>query len=239
MKKLFIGLTISAAVFGGFALAQSMTPGSAANQEAASKKLITAQEAKDIALKEVNGTITESDYDRDDKRPHYEFEIQSNKEEVNIEVDAETGKATITERETIKAAAVNEKVQDTDDEDDRAAVTQITEKAAVAAPKVSAVKEKVQDTDDEDDRAAVTQTTEKATALAPKASAKEVIKKAEAINIAKTVAKGTVTKVELDNDDDDQSQKYELEFKDGHVEYDVEVDAYTGKVLEVNQELED
>lgn len=206
MKKLFIGLTISAAVFGGFALAQSMTPGSAANQEAASKKLITAQEAKDIALKEVNGTITESDYDGDDKRPHYEFEIQSNKEEVNIEVDAETGKATITERETIKAAAVNEKVQDTDDEDDRAAVTQ---------------------------------TTEKATAAAPKAAAKEVITKAEAINIAKTVAKGTVTKVELDNDDDDQSQKYELEFKDGHVEYDVEVDAYTGKVLEVNQELED
>ena len=208
MKKLFIGLTISAAVFGGFALAQSMTPGSAANQEAASKKLITAQEAKDIALKEVNGTITESDYDRDDKRPHYEFEIQSNKEEVNIEVDAETGKATITERETIKAAAVNEKVQDTDDEDDRAAVTQTTEKATAAAPKAAAKQ-------------------------------KEVITKAEAINIAKTVAKGTVTKVELDNDDDDQSQKYELEFKDGHVEYDVEVDAYTGKVLEVNQELED
>ena len=208
MKKLVIGLTISAAVFGGFVLAQSMTPGSAANQEAASKKLITAQEAKDIALKEVNGTITESDYDGDDKRPHYEFEIQSNKEEVNIEVDAETGKATITERETIKAPAVNEKVQDTDDEDDRAAVTQTTEKAAVAAPKAAAKQ-------------------------------KEVITKAEAINIAKTVAKGTVTKVELDNDDDDQSQKYELEFKDGHVEYDVEVDAYTGKVLEVNQELED
>lgn len=208
MKKLFIGLTISAAVFGGFALAQSMTPGSAANQEAASKKLITAQEAKDIALKEVNGTITESDYDGDDKRPHYEFEIQSNKEEVNIEVDAETGKATITERETIKAAAVNEKALDTEDEDDRAAVTQTTEKATAAAPKAASKQ-------------------------------KEVITKAEAINIAKTVAKGTVTKVELDNDDDDQSQKYELEFKDGHVEYDVEVDAYTGKVLEVNQELED
>ena len=114
MKKLVIGLTISAAVFGGFVLAQSMNSGSAANQEAASTKLITAQEAKDIALKEVNGTITESDYDGDDNRPHYEFEIQSNNEEVSVEVDAETGKATVTEREAMKAPAVNEKAQGTD-----------------------------------------------------------------------------------------------------------------------------
>ena len=211
MKKLFIGLTISAAVFGGFVLAQSMNSGSAAKQEAASKKLITAQEAKDIALKEVNGTITESDYDGDDKRPHYEFEIQSNNEEVSIEVDAETGKATITEREAIKAAVVNEKAQATDDK-------------AVAAQKETAAVPKAEDKQKE----AVT-----------KAEAKQngVMTKAEAINIAKTVAKGTVTKVELDNDDD--GQKYELEFKDGQVEYDVEVDAYTGKILEVDQEIED
>ena len=208
MKKLLIGLTISAAVFGGFVLAQSMNSGSAANQEAASTRLITAQEAKEIALKEVNGTVTESDYDRDDKRPHYEFDIQSNNEEVSIEVDAETGKVTVTERETIKAAGVNEKAPGTNDEDDRFAVTQTTEKAAASATK-SAAKQK------------------------------GVITKAEAINIAKTVAKGTVTKVELDNDDDNQNQKYELEFKDGKVEYDVDVDAYTGKILEVDQELED
>ena len=194
MKKLFIGLTISAAVFGGFALAQSMTTGSAANQEKTSPKLMTEQEAKDIALKEVNGTIIEAEYDHDDNRPHYEFEIQSNKEEVNVEVDAKTGKATITERETVQAAAVKEE-------------------KANAAPK-----------------------TNKANAAAAK---KAVISKAEAIKSAKTVAKGTVTKVELDHDDDDQTQVYELEFKDGNVEYDVEVDAYTGKILKVEQDLED
>ena len=211
MKKLLIGVTISAAVFGGFVLAQSMNSGSAAKQEAASTKLITAQEAKDIALKEVNGTITESDYDGDDNRPHYEFEIQSNNEEVSVEVDAETGKATITEREAMKAAVVNEKAQATDDK-------------AVAAQKETAAVPKAEDKQKE----AVT-----------KAEAKQngVMTKAEAINIAKTVAKGTVTKVELDNDDD--GQKYELEFKDGQVEYDVEVDAYTGKILEVDQEIED
>ena len=52
MKKLGIGLTISAAVLGGFVLAQSMTSSSAETQVTESTpKLITEKEAKDIALK--------------------------------------------------------------------------------------------------------------------------------------------------------------------------------------------
>lgn len=110
LKKLGIGLTISAAVLGGFVIAQSMTSGSAATQPAESTKLLTEKEAKEIALKKVNGTITEVDFDQDDNLPHYEFEIQSNNEEINIEVDAKTGKATITERETAeKDKATNTK----------------------------------------------------------------------------------------------------------------------------------
>ena len=232
MKKLFIGVTISAAVFGGFVLAQSMNSGSAAKQETASTKLITAQEAKDIALKEVNGTITESDYDGDDNRPHYEFEIQSNNEEVSVEVDAETGKATVTEREAMKAPAVNEKAQGTDDK----AVAAQKETAAV--PKAEDKQKEAVTKAEDKQKEVITQAEVKQEAVT-KTEAKQngVITKAEAINIAKTVAKGTVTKVELDIDDD--GQKYELEFKDGHVEYDVEVDAYTGKVLQVDQELDD
>lgn len=193
MKKVCIGLIISAAVVGGFTLAQSMTTGFAANGEKTNTKLITEQEARDIALKKVNGTIIEMDDDRDDNRPHYEFDIQNNQEEVSVEVDAVTGKATITERETIQTEeTVNEKQANTAE----------TTKADGAAAK------------------------------------KTIITKAKAMDIAKTVAKGTVTKVKLDKDDD-QTQKYELEFKDGNVEYDVEIDAYTGKILEVEQELED
>ncbi|WP_455662014.1 PepSY domain-containing protein [Pradoshia sp.] len=222
-KKLIIGLTISAAVFGGFAIAQSMTPGSAASQEAKSTKFITEQEAKDIALKEVNGTIIEADYDGDEKRPHYEFEIQSNQEEVDVEVDAETGKVTITDREAIRADSVKETAQ-------KEAV-QTTEKAPAAS---TATEQKEVVT-----KAETIQTTEKAPAASAATKQKEVITKAEAITIAESVAKGKVVKVELDNDDDHQTQKYELEFKDGNVEYDVEINAYTGKIIEVDQELED
>lgn len=51
------------------------------------------------------------------------------------------------------------------------------------------------------------------------ATQKQVITKAEAIKIASTVAKGTVTKVEFDSDDDNQTKTYELEFKEVNIEY--------------------
>ena len=214
MKKLVIGLTISAAVIGGFVIAQTMTSGSAATQSTESIKLITEKEAKEIALKTVNGTITEIDFDQDDQRPHYEFEIQSNNEEVNIDVDATTGKATITKREVEKDKVANTKPVQTNE---------------------TASNVQVADDQDDDVKVSETQTTLPNTA----STSKEVITKAEAIKIASTVAKGTVTKVELDNDDNDQTKTYELEFKDGNVEYDVEIDAYTGNIIEVNQDLED
>ena len=214
MKKLVIGLTISAAVIGGFVIAQTMTSGSAATQSTESIKLITEKEAKEIALKTVNGTITEIDFDQDYQRPHYEFEIQSNNEEVNIDVDATTGKATITKREVEKDKVANTKPVQTNE---------------------TASNVQVDDDQDDDIKVSETQTT----LPNPASTSKEVITKAEAIKIASTVAKGTVTKVELDNDDDDQTKTYELEFKDGNVEYDVEIDAYTGNIIEVNQDLED
>ncbi len=188
MKKLVIGLTISAAVFGGFVIAQFMTEGSATTQTIEETKQITEKEAKEIALQKVNGIITEVEFDLDDRYPHYEFEIQSNNQEIHIHVDATTGVATITEQETAEVA----------------------NKTPAQTNQINAT-----------------------------TRSEEVITTAEAIKIASTVAKGTVTNVEFDSDDDDQTKTYELEFKDGNVEYDVEINAYTGDIIKVEQDLED
>ena len=228
MKRVVIGLTISAAVLGGFIIAQPMTDSSAAQTE--NKKMITEKEAKEIALQKVNGTITEADYDRDELRPHYEFEIQSNNEEVNIEVDAETGKATITERKTIAANnnASSQSNATASAAQDKNNGNAASSQQAAAKPSTATQQEASKNT---------TNTAGNQTNTA--ASQKAVISKAEALKIASTVAKGTVTKVELDSDQDDRTKTYELEFKDGLTEYDVEIDAYTGKILEVNQDIED
>ncbi len=50
MRKLVIGLSISAAVVGGMVLAQFMTSGSAATQNPANSNFINEKEAREIAL---------------------------------------------------------------------------------------------------------------------------------------------------------------------------------------------
>lgn len=57
-----------------------------------SGKIISREEAKNIALGLVNGTIVEFELDEDDGRQEYEIEIIANGIEYEIEIDASTGK---------------------------------------------------------------------------------------------------------------------------------------------------
>ncbi|KXH83827.1 PepSY domain-containing protein [Sporosarcina sp. HYO08] len=59
----------------------------------------------------------------------------------------------------------------------------------------------------------------------------------EATAIALEKAKGTVTKVELDTDDG--WKHYDIEIKDGVYEYDFEIDAVTGKIIEFEKDRDD
>ena len=56
----------------------------------------------------------------------------------------------------------------------------------------------------------------------------------EVIAIALKKAKGTVTDVELD--DDDGRMHYDIEIEDGTYEYDFEIDAVTGEILDFEKE---
>ena len=50
------------------------------------------------------------------------------------------------------------------------------------------------------------------------------------------VGTGTLVKCELDYDDDTQKYKYEIEIRDGRVEYDLEIDATSGDIIEYEQD---
>lgn len=54
-------------------------------------KLISAEEAKAIAVKEVGGKVIELELDEDDGRYKYEIELVTNEYEFDVEVDALTG----------------------------------------------------------------------------------------------------------------------------------------------------
>lgn len=62
-------------------------------------KYITADEAIEIAMKTVQGTVTELELDSDDGRVHYEIEIEDGVYEYEFEIDAITGEVLDFEKE--------------------------------------------------------------------------------------------------------------------------------------------
>ncbi|MDS9472426.1 PepSY domain-containing protein [Sporosarcina pasteurii] len=83
----------------------------------------------------------------------------------------------------------------------------------------------------------VVPTKQKAESTVEKTQSKSKLTVEEAIAIARQHASGTVKEVELDNDDG--RLYYEIEMKDGKYEYELEIDAYTGDVLDFEKDLED
>ncbi|MEK5040161.1 PepSY domain-containing protein [Sporosarcina sp. FSL K6-3457] len=71
----------------------------------------------------------------------------------------------------------------------------------------------------------------------PRVAGTKLLTKDEVIAIALKHEKGTVTEVELD--DDDGRKHYEIEIKNGTFEYDFEIDAITGKVLKFEKDRDD
>ena len=190
MKKLLIIPTVLVGIAGGFALAQTELLSSAEKAT-----MITAAEAKSIALKTFDGKITEFDFDGDDFVPHYEFEMKNATEKVELDVNATTGKARITERKLVKAMTPSNVLTN--------------------------VKTELLDT-------AKSQGT---------SANKAIITKKQAITIAQKKASGTVVKAKLDTDDG--LQVYEIELRNGNVEYDFEIDAMTGEILEFEEDFDD
>ena len=160
MKK-WLFASLAAVTFAGFTVVPADTT------EAATK-YITKAKAKQLALKTVSGTVVDIDFEND-RTPHYEIDIRNAKEEVELEVNAVTGKVKITDREAIKKPAAKKKT------------TIITKNKAIQIAK------------------------------------------------AKLNGKGTVSDVELESDNG--VRYYEMELKHGKKEYDVKINAVTGKII--------
>lgn len=99
MKKTLI---VATAVIG---LSGSTLFGQPIESEAATTKHISSSQAKELALNVVNGKIVDFEYENDKRNPHYEIEIKTTKEKIELKVDALNGYVKITDREPIKNKA--------------------------------------------------------------------------------------------------------------------------------------
>lgn len=95
MKKVFVAAATVTALTG------SLLFGQADVAEASKAKYITAAQAKSIAVKAVGGKVVDIEFEGG-KGAHYEVEVRNAKEEVELEVNAVSGKVKVAEREALK-----------------------------------------------------------------------------------------------------------------------------------------
>lgn len=193
-----------------------------------SSNYISKSKVKEITLSyakvsETQVTNFELDLDDDDdNRMVYDVEFETKDAEYDVKVDAITGKVLDYKIDYHNARDNNNNqgnIQDNDDDDDQGE----TPKDSVETSKTST----------------------KAPTTTPTKTADSYISKSQAKAAALNHAKLDETKIqeyeiELDeNDDDKERAVYEIQFKQGNKEYEYEIDAFTGVVLESDTEIDD
>ncbi len=94
MKKLmYIPVAVGVLAFGGVVLANPQTSTEVKNdtEKVSTEKLVGIEEISAKALELANGNITDIELDMDDKKAHYEVEVDFDGYEYDFEFDAYTG----------------------------------------------------------------------------------------------------------------------------------------------------
>ncbi|MBK3495516.1 PepSY domain-containing protein [Viridibacillus sp. YIM B01967] len=215
-----------------------------------SKKVIGLAKAKEIALGSVKGSVNKAKLDQEDGI--YEIEIVKAGYEYDFDINAYTGKIVKKEQEKFSKKVVTGKVIGLEkakqialsnvggtvqkaklDKSDGVYEIEIIKGTTEYDFEIDAKTGKILVKESEEVDALST------TINKPKPSnattTNMVIGDKKASQIALTKAKGTITKIELDEEDG----VYEIEVKDGVYEYDLEIDATTGVILDFEKEYED
>lgn len=173
---------------------------------------IGAEKARTVALESVGvssekATFTKAEMDEDDGVPVYELEFYTGVNEYEFEIDALTGE--ILEKKS-QAIRLDDTAQSSDGQ--AAQTSESTERTATSQQQDQNV--------------------------LPTNSTNYIgVDKAKSIALSQvgvSPSNASFTKVHLDSDDD--TQIYEIEFITQDMEYDCEINAYTGEVLECGRE---
>lgn len=193
------------------------------------------------------GTITEFELEKKNNKTVYEVEIKVENKEYELEIDGDTGKVLKLEEKTImpkKAVEDGQKVTKTAHVSEEAETNEEPEKEAVkqeanAQQQASATTKTTQESTVNKQPAKVVETKKEEnvqpTNVTPQK--KTVISAEQAKKIALQNFNGTIKELELD--EDDGRLVYEIELINGNREADIEIDAYTGKVLMLEIKTED
>ncbi|MFS0577424.1 PepSY domain-containing protein [Sporosarcina sp. 179-K 3D1 HS] len=261
-KWMIIPALAGTLAIGGVALAN----GSDTKVTATPEKMLTLQEAKDIAVRQYGGHVTEIELENRKSGYVYDVEVKSEGIEYDLDIDAKTGQVTLddqsssaqgskllTKEEAIriakqKAGGTVKEIELDDDDGRNVYEMELRDDQFEYEIDLDAVTGEVLKFEKDREykakaatNAAKTATTEHTlTVVEPKKSDDKttvtsgqkpsMITLDQAIAIAKQKANGKVTDSELDD------YVYEIEIEDGDIEYEFEIDAFTGAILSFEQD---
>lgn len=214
-KLLLLGL--GAVIGGGLSIAGLSTVLAGSNNQIAN--LISEEKAKSIMMEKVPGaTITEFSLDNDDNTPKYDGTLVKDNYEYEVDVDAGTGAIIEFEKEKINSTDVDDddnNINDDKDYDDR---------------------DDNYD-DDRDENSSNSSNSSDNNQTTSESNTSKIISESEAKSIMLAKVEGaTIKYFEFDND---STPEYEAELVKGNYEYDITVDAKTGKITEFSKEAID
>ncbi|MGI8670719.1 MAG: PepSY domain-containing protein [Aridibacter sp.] len=207
-----LGLIITLAV-GGAVIAKS-TIGSVWNKTASgvSQDKVTKEEARKIALKRVKGKIVDEEYEKENGRMVYGFEIkQADGTVMEVKVDEITGKVIFVGKDD-----GDEDENGKDDED------------SMSEDNDGKMSDEMKDDEEENDEDEAKESEEMLMKQAK-------ITKAQAEKIALKKAPGKVEERELENENNILVYSFDIRNKKGTIT-EVQVDAKTGKIVSVQEE---
>ncbi|QTD40456.1 PepSY domain-containing protein [Sporosarcina sp. Te-1] len=235
MKKwMLIPALAGVVAVGSVALADE----SVSNSSLTAKQMLTLQQAKELAVQQVGGHVTEIELEKKKSGPVYEVEVESRGIEYELDIDALNGAVSVRKQQSHVPADVSGKL--------------LSEEQAIAAAKKLASGKVVDIELDEDDDQyyydidlrdgnyaydvkvdaitgeIVTFEKEFKSGKNNKQSG-QVLTKEEALAFAKKHAVGNVKKIELDREDG--RRVYEIEMKDDQFKYEIDLDAVTGDLI--------
>lgn len=221
------------------------------NNSTSQQSIISFEQAEEIALNKAGSgyvvvSIELEDDDDDDYEQEYELELRSDRFKVDVEIDAYTGQITEWEAEAINTSS---------------SATIISRERAIeialnkAGSGFEVIEVEFDDDDDDDDdmpeyeielRSSTQEIDVEINAITGEIiewevetyestsqdSTSTMITRERAIAIAREKIGSTPVLEEIELDDDDNQMIYELEFEENGKEYEFEIDAYTGQILE-------
>lgn len=184
------------------------------------------------------GTITELEIVRKENRPIYEVEIELDDIEYVLEIDGNTGEVLKLERqEQMKKEVVKEEKKNDDDSQKEIELEKEVEVPKATNPTPSQPKkEVVSNTNQVVNQKPTQAANQNSSTKSNQSKTKTVISRDQAISIALAQFSGTVTDVDLE--DDNNRLVYEIEIENGNSEAEIKIDAYTGQVIVIDIETD-